>query len=457
LENELIGRKLPYNITAEHAVLGAMLIDPHTCVPEAVGMLNAEDFYVPENKLIFETLFSMFNLNRPIDHVTLIDELQQEGHFEEIGGNSYLAQILDVTPSAANMKEYAKIVKEKAVLRRLAQLTGDLYQKITSGESDVESLIESAEQGIYSLRYHSADNGLMHIRSVIQSTYSHIEEVYANGGKLPGLSSGFDSLDRVLTGLNNSDLLIIAARPGVGKTSFVLNVALNASRIATDKKIAIFSLEMGKEQLAMRLMSSQAMIEFKRLRTCDLQPDEWSRLAQCTQIISGTQIFIDDTPDTTPGEIKAKCRRLGDNLGMIIIDYLQLLKSGKGIDNRVQEVSEISRSLKIMAKELNVPVICCAQLSRAVESRDDKRPRLSDLRDSGSIEQDADIIMFLAHPDESDPNWETTVDCTIAKNRHGETQKIPFHWIGKYYRFTGEDDRFNDMAPPELSSGGGEG
>ncbi|MBQ4624448.1 MAG: replicative DNA helicase [Clostridia bacterium] len=448
MESELIGRKVPYSVVAEQSVLGAMLIDPIKCVPEIVSLLKAEDFYVPENRTIFETLFGMFNFNLPIDSVTLTNELQRSGSFDEMGGQSYLAQILSTTPTSANFREYAKIVKEKSILRRLAEVTGDIYNKVMAGESDVESLIESAEQGIYSLRYNSAGDGLVHIRSVIQSTYAHFELVEKNGGKLPGLSSGFESLDRVLTGLNNSDMLIVAARPGVGKTSFVLNLALNASRNAPNKKVAIFSLEMGREQLAMRLLSSQALVEFKKLRTCSLEPEEWERVAQSTQLISGTQIYIDDTPDTTPGEIKAKCRRLGDGLGMIIIDYLQLLKSGKGLDNRVQEVAEISRALKIMAKELNVPVLCCAQLSRSVESRDDKRPRLSDLRDSGSIEQDADIIMFLSHPDEKEPNYENTVDCHIAKNRHGETQKVSFHWIGKYYRFMSEESRFDSALPP---------
>lgn len=453
MENELISRKVPYNASAEHAVLGAMLIDPVKCIPEAVSILAEEDFYVPENKVIFATILDMFNFNRPVDPITLSDELQLLGKFDEAGGQGYLAQILEITPTAANMREYAQIVKEKATLRRLAEVTGDVYRKIMSGESDTELLIEAAEQGIYSLRYHKSDTGLMHIRSVIQSTYESFEVIEKNGGKLPGLSSGLSELDHVLTGLNNSDLLIIAARPGVGKTSFVLNLALNAARRAPGKKIAMFNLEMSKEQLAMRLLSSQALVDFKKLRTCALEPDEWEKVVESTQIISGTQIYIDDTPDTTPSEIKAKCRRLGDDLGMVVIDYLQLLKSGRNIDNRVQEVSEISRALKIMAKELNVPVLCCAQLSRSVESRDDKRPRLSDLRDSGAIEQDADIIMFLSHPDESEPNYENIIDCTIAKNRHGETQKISFHWIGKYYRFMSDEDRFEDpSAPPPAVS-----
>ena len=452
MENELISRKVPYSAAAEHAVLGAMLIEPIKCIPEAVSLLNEEDFYIPENKIIFSTILNMFNLNRPVDAITLTDELQLLGQYDEAGGQSYLTQILEITPTAANMREYAQIVKEKAVLRRLADVTGDIYRKIMSGESDTEMLIEAAEQGIYSLRYRNAENGLMHIRSVIQSTYESFEVIEKNGGKLPGLSSGLSELDRVLTGLNNSDLLIIAARPGVGKTSFVLNLALNASRSSPGKKIAMFNLEMSKEQLAMRLLSSQALVDFKKLRTCSLEPDEWEKVAESTQIISGTQIYIDDTPDTTPGEIKAKCRRLGDNLGMVVIDYLQLLKSGKNIDNRVQEVSEISRALKIMAKELNVPVLCCAQLSRSVESRDDKRPRLSDLRDSGAIEQDADIIMFLSHPPESEPNYENIIDCTIAKNRHGETQKISFHWIGKYYRFMSDEARFEDPSAPPAAN-----
>ena len=448
MENELISRKVPYNAEAEHAVLGAMLIDPARCVPEAVSMLTAEDFYVPENKKLFETLFGMFNLNRPIDPVTLVDELQTRGDYDEAGGGRYLAEILEVTPTAANMREYAKIVKDKATLRRLAEITGETYRRVMAGESDTELLIESAEQEIYGLRYQNVRSSLTHIRTVLQNTYAHLEVVSANGGKLPGLSSGFGELDQVLTGLNNSDLIIVAARPGVGKTSFVLNLALNAARSDPSKKIAVFSLEMGEEQLAMRLLSSQALVEFKKLRTCSLEPEEWEKVAQSTQMISGSQIYIDDTPDTTPSGIKAKCRRLGGDLGMIVVDYLQLLKSGKNYESRVTEVGEISRALKIMAKELNVPVVCCAQLSRAVESRDDKRPRLSDLRDSGAIEQDADIIMFLSHPSEKEPNYENTIDCTIAKNRHGETATVSFRWIGKYYRFLTEEVRYDDPSLP---------
>ena len=451
MENELISRKVPYNAAAEHAVLGAMLIDPARCVPEAIGMLTKDDFYVPENRKLFETIFGMFNLNRPIDPVTLLDELQANNDYDEAGGQSYLAQILEVTPTAANMREYAKIVKDKATLRRLSEVTGDTYRKIMAGESDTEALIETAEQKIYELRYQNVRSSLVHIRAVLQNTYAHLEEVSANGGKLPGISSGFGELDRVLSGLNNSDLIIVAARPGVGKTSFVLNLALNASRSEPGKKIAVFSLEMGEEQLALRLLSSQALVEFKKLRTCSLEPEEWEKVAQSTQMISGSQIYIDDNPETTPGDIKAKCRSLGGELGMVIIDYLQLMKSGKTTENRVQEVSEISRALKIMAKELNVPVICCAQLSRAVESRDDKRPRLSDLRDSGAIEQDADIIMFLSHPSEKDPNYENTIECSIAKNRHGETATVSFRWIGKYYRFFSEEVRYDDPSLPPVT------
>ncbi|MBO4406804.1 MAG: replicative DNA helicase [Clostridia bacterium] len=448
MENELISRKIPYNAAAEQSVLGAVLIDPARCMPEAIGMLAAEDFYVPENKKIFETLFRMFNFNRPIDAVTLVDELQAQGDYDEAGGQSYIAQILETTPTASNMREYAKIVKDKAILRKLADVTCDTYRRIMAGESDAELLIEKAEKEIYDLRYQNVRSNLVHVRTVLTNTYAHLEEISRNGGKIPGITSGFSSLDRVLTGLSNSDLIIVAARPGVGKTSFVLNLALNAAHSEPGKKIAVFSLEMGEEQLAMRLLSSQALVEFKKLRTCSLEPDEWEKVAQSTQMISGSQIYIDDTPDTNPGDIKAKCRRLGGDLGMVVIDYLQLMKSGKNLENRVQEVGEISRSLKIMAKELNVPVVCCAQLSRAVESRDDKRPRLSDLRDSGAIEQDADVIMFLSHPSEKDPNYENTIECSIAKNRHGETQTVSFRWIGKYYRFLSEEERYDDRSLP---------
>lgn len=444
MEAELIPQRMPYSVEAEQAVLGAMLIDPR-CVPEVIELLRADDFYLAENKSIFEVIFGMFSFGKPIDPIVVLDQLKQQGVYDSAGGQAYLAQILEITPTAANMRAYAAIVKEKSLLRRLAGITGETYRRVMEGEADSSALLENTEQKIYELRYRQSEGGLQPVKSVLFSAYTGLNELAKNGGHLPGVSSGFAHLDRVLTGFNNSDLILIAARPGVGKTSFAMNLAYNAAA-RSGKKVAVFNLEMSSEQLVLRLLSSQAMIDFKRLRTAELNDEEWQKLARTTAAVGETQMYIDDTSNITPADIKAKCRRLGDNLGLVVIDYLQLLHSGKKIDNRVLEVGDISRSLKIMAKELNVPVICLSQLSRAVESRAEKKPQLSDLRDSGAIEQDADIVMFLYREDYNNPNAaeHNTCECMIAKNRHGETTSVKFQWIGQYFLFSTPETRLGE-------------
>jgi replicative DNA helicase len=437
--DELLSRQLPHSVEAEQSVLGAMLIDPG-CIPEVVETLRPEDFYLTQNRHIFETIYSMFILNQTIDPVTVLDQLSVRGVAEAAGGRQYFLQLMDITPTAANVSIYVQIVRDKAVLRTLGEVVGEISDLVLSGEGEAADVIELAEQKIYSIRNERENKGLSSISSVLMDVYEHLGELAKNKGKLPGVPTGFSDLDTFLTGLNNSDLILLAARPGMGKTSVALNIAVNAAR-ATEKAVVVFSLEMSKEQLAMRLISSEALIDSRKLKTGLLSEDEWIAVAHASGILSKTNIYLDDTASISVGEMKAKCRRLSGELGLIIIDYLQLMQTGRRFDNRVQEVSEISRSLKIMAKELNVPVLCLSQLSRAPEQRTgkDKRPRLSDLRESGAIEQDADVVIFLYRDDyynkEESPE-PGVIEFLIEKNRHGGTDTIKLHWDGKYTKVT---------------------
>ena len=444
--DELLGRQLPYSADAEQSVLGAMLIDPD-CIPEVVETLSAQDFYIPENRRIFEIIYSMFTMSRPVDPVTVLEELKAAGVYDEAGGRAYLFQMMDVTPTSANVAKYAEIVRDKATLRTLAEITAEAYNNAVSGSGESSDILENTEQRIFSLRHNSTTNGLMPIRSVIVNAYNTLSELARTKGKYPGVESGFSGLDACLGGLKNSDLIILAARPGVGKTSFALNIAQNVAEKAR-KGVAVFNLEMSREQLVMRMLSSEALVDSKKLMTANLSDDEWEKIAHASSALGGSPIYIDDSANITVGEIKAKCRRLGDELGLVIIDYLQLMQSGRRSDSRVQEVSEISRSLKIMAKELNVPVICLSQLSRASEGRTDKRPILPDLRDSGAIEQDADVVMFLYREDYHNRDGEPTneCECIVAKNRHGETTTVKLKWLGQFTKFSTLETHYDE--PP---------
>lgn len=438
--DELLARQMPQSIEAEQAVIGSMLIDP-ACTAEVIERLRSEDFYAVENQRIFETIFTMFNGAQKIDAVTVLNALTAQGVYDEAGGRSYLAQLMEVTPTAANVAEYAAIVRDKSMLRAVANAAMEIQSIAFEGAGTASDIAELAEQKIYNVRHGREIKGLTHIKDVIMDLYARLDELSKSDSDIPGLPTGFPDLDHLLTGLNRSDLILIAARPGMGKTAFALNIALHAAK-ASGKDVVVFQLEMSKDQLAGRFLSNEALIDAQKLKTGNLDEDDWIKIARASNVLAKTHLYVDDNPAITVAEIKAKCRRLGENLGLIVIDYIQLMQSGgRRNDNRVQEVAEISRSLKIMAKELNVPVICLSQLSRAVEQRSDKRPMLSDLRESGAIEQDADIALFIYRDDyyNEDSEDKNVAEIIIAKNRHGSTGTVHLQWIGQYTTFSNQD------------------
>ncbi len=434
--DELFGARLPHSIEAEQSVLGSMLLDAR-CVPEVMENLRTDDFYMTQNRHIFETIQNMFTLNETVDPVTVLDKLSVRGVLDAAGGRTYLLQLLDITPTAANIARYIKIVRDKALLRNLDETTAEIHALISSGEGEADEVMELAEQKIYDIRTEKKSKGLAPIRDVLENTYAHLGELAKNAGKLPGIPTGFKSVDTFLTGLNNSDLVILAANTGVGKTSFALNICANAAK-QSKKAVVVFSLEMSNEQLALRLISSEALVDSKKLRTGMLSEDEWVSIAHASEELGNTKIYLADATGITVSEMKAKCRRLGEDIGLVIVDYLQLIQSGVRTDSRANEVAAISRALKIMAKDLNVPVLCLSQLSRDSDKKE-RRPRLSDLRESGAIEQDADVVMILYR---ENPETPETVKVLIEKNRHGSTGEIDLHWDGMYTKFTAVDNSY---------------
>ena len=440
MADELLARQLPQSLEAEQAVIGAMLIDP-ACVAEVIELLRPEDFYAEEHQRIFETIYSMFNSARKIDPVTVLDQLKAQGYYDDAGGRAYLMQLMEVTPTSANVKEYAAIVRDKSMLRAIATAAGEIQTMAFSGAGSAAEIAELAEQKIYAVRQGREIKGLAPIKSIIMDLYAQLDERSRSDSDIPGLTTGFRDLDVALTGLNKCDLILVAARPGMGKTAFALNIALNAAK-ASGKAVAVFQLEMSKDQLAARFLASEALLDSQKLKTGNLNQDDWIKIARATSVLAKTHLFVDDNPAITVAEIKAKCRRLGDSLGLIVIDYIQLMQTGgRRSENRVQEVAEISRGLKIMAKELNVPVVCLSQLSRAAEQRADKRPMLSDLRESGAIEQDADIVMFIYRDDyyDAESDDKNVAEIILAKNRHGATGTVELQWIGQYTTFSSRD------------------
>ncbi len=438
--NEGMIRKQPFSMIAEQSLLGSVLIDPE-CLNQIAGEIAAEDFYISEHSKIFDAMLELYRMNGVIDIVTLIDQLVQAGVYDKSGGEDYIRTLGEVVPSALNIKDYAKIVKDKSVLRKLIEVSADISDKACSEQDSVDNILESAEKSIFDIAQKKETKSFTHIRDVLMQVYDHLHELNTNKEATQGVSTGFSGIDGVLAGMGKSDLIIVGARPGMGKTSFVLNIGTNVAR-ATGKAVCIFSLEMSAEQLVTRVVSSEAMIDSHKLRTGELGPEDWNALAHTSEWLSKCNILIDDTAGITVMGMKSKLRRV-DNLGLVVIDYLQLMQSDRKSDNRAQEVSEISRSIKLMAKELNVPVLCCAQLNRAAEKNSDKRPMLSDLRDSGSIEQDADVVLFLYRSEyyqKDDENGEpppeaNTAEVIVAKNRHGSTNTVKVGWIGKYTKF----------------------
>ena len=453
--DELLVRQMPHSPEAEQAVLGSMLIDAE-CVKDVMDQLRPEDFYLRANREIFETIYSMFVYSKPIDGVTVAGEMEKNGLYND-NTRSYLLQLMEITPTSANVMEYAKIVRDKALMRAVATAAGDITAMVQEGTGSAGDLLEAAEQKIYAIRRGRNAQSMVTIGVVLQDVMERLAELTAAGGeKVPGLSTGFSAVDSKINGLNDSDLLLLAARPGMGKTSMALNVALSAAK-ESGKTVAIFSLEMSREQLVTRLIATEGLVENTRLVTGNLRESDWVKIAEAASALSRTDIRIDDNPLLTVADMNAKCRRL-DNLGLVVIDYLQLMTSagGKGYsgENRQQAVSDISRMLKIMAKELQVPVLCLSQLSRANEKREDKRPMLSDLRESGAIEQDADIVMFLYRDDyyNEDSEKRNIAECIIAKNRHGETGKVPLRWMPEYTAFGTLESRYDEDEGDEPSA-----
>ena len=446
---ELLLRQMPHSLEGEQAVLGSMLIDER-CIKDVMDKLQPDDFYLRQNREIFDTIYSMFVYSKPIDGITVCEEMQKNGTYDEQTTRSYLAQLMEITPTSANVMEYVEIVRDKSLMRRMAQAAAEITAMVQEGVGEAHDMLEAAEQKIYAIRRGRSAQDMVPISTVLPDVLDHLNEMSEREGtKIAGLSTGLSAVDAKLSGLNKSDLVLLAARPGMGKTSMALNVALSVAK-DTKQTVAIFSLEMSKEQLATRLLSSEALVENTRLINGDLRETDWVKIADAASALSRTDIRIDDNPLLTVADMNAKCRRL-DNLGLVVIDYLQLMTSAGGKqahsgESRQQAVSDISRMLKIMAKELNVPVICLSQLSRANEKRDDKRPMLSDLRESGAIEQDADIVMFLFREDYYSPDSEkrNIAECIVAKNRHGETGKVELRWMPEYTTFGTLETRYDD-------------
>lgn len=444
--NELLYRTLPSDVSAEQAVLGAMLIDSD-CIKDVMDQLRADDFYLQQNRDIFETMYTMFSYSRPIDAITLVHELEKSETFDRKTAEDYLIQLMEVTPTSANVMAYVEILQGKTLLRRLAIASGEIGTLVQEGLGEPSDLLEIAEQKIYAIRQGRSSRDMTPIGTVMAGVMAHIEKLASEGAHMPGISTGFSLIDRKLSGLNRSDLILLAARPGMGKTSLALNIALNVGK-ATKKTVAIFSLEMSKEQLAIRLLANEALVENRKLLCGDLSESDWANIANGAASLSQTDIRLDDDPLLTVSDMNAKCRRL-DNLALVVIDYLQLMSSAGGktrqSENRQQAVSEISRMLKIMAKELQVPVLCLSQLTRANERRDDKRPQLSDLRESGAIEQDADSVLFIYREDYYKPDTDkrNIAELIVAKNRHGETGKVELKWMPEYTTFNNLDNRYD--------------
>ena len=442
-DEELLSRQMPHNVEAEQAVLGSILIDSE-CLPQIVEQLKPDDFYIRQNREAFQTIYTMFSMSQKIDPVTVLNQMRLDGTYQEGVTREYFFQLMDVTPTVTNVMDYVAIVKDRSTLRQIAEAANALNSMVANNGGTSAEVLEAAEQRIYAIRQGKSAQGLHHITSVMHEVYDRLAELASSDSAVPGLSTGLPDVDTVISGLNKSDLILLAARPGMGKTSLALNILLYAGK-HSGKACVFFSLEMSREQLAMRLLSNESFVDNKKLTTGSLTDEDWEKVALAASALNHANILIDDNPSLSVADMNAKCRRV-ENLGLVVIDYLQLMTSAGGKQNysgesRQQVVSDISRALKIMAKELNVPVICLSQLSRANENRENKRPRLSDLRESGAIEQDADIVMFIYRDDyyNQDTENHNLAECIVAKNRHGELATVPLQWLPEFTTFSSVD------------------
>lgn len=434
---ELLQRIPPHNLEAEQSVLGSMLIDAEA-VSVAAGSLKAEDFYSEAHKEIFEAMLNLYDRGEPVDLVTVVEELRQRGTLEGVGGAAYISDLSVAVPSTANLKYYIQIVEEKSILRQLIAASNEIIRDSYEAQEELDIILDRAEKRIFEISQRQTTNYFEPIKNILLETYAKIEELSKKKGGIIGLPTGFHEFDQKTSGLHPSDLILVAARPSMGKTSFVLNIA---QYVALRQKVpvAIFSLEMSKEQLVQRMLSSEANVELQKIRTGNLNEDDWLKLVRAAGPLSQAPIYIDDTGGLSVMEIRSKARRLKmeKGLGLLVIDYLQLM-SGRGrAENRQQEISEISRSLKALARELKVPVIALSQLSRAPEARTQHRPMLSDLRESGAIEQDADLVVFIYRDEYYNPDTDkkNIAEIIIAKQRNGPTGTIELVWLGQYTKF----------------------
>lgn len=439
-----ITRIPPYSVESEQSILGSILLDKDAIITVA-ETITPTDFYKDAHRIIYESMMALNNKNEPIDMVTLTDELRKRGYLDDIGGVTYLTSLSTIVPTTSNVKYYADIVKEKSVLRQLIKASNDIINLgYGSGES-AENVLDFAEKKIFDISQERTNDDFKPINQVLMDTYDMIESIYSNKSDVTGVTTGFKDLNKKINGLQRTDLILVAARPAMGKTAFALNLVQNAA-IKGNASVAVFSLEMSKEQLAQRMIAAQSNVELKKMKTGTLNDADWPRIISAMAVMSDAKIFIDDTPGIKINELRSKCRKLKmeQGLDLVMIDYLQLMESDSKNESRQQEISKISRSLKILAKELDCPVVALSQLSRAPEQRADHRPVLSDLRESGAIEQDADIVMFLYRDEyyHSDSEKKDLAEIIIAKNRHGETGSVELVWMGSIQRF---GDKVKDL------------
>jgi replicative DNA helicase len=431
----------PNNLEAEQSVIGAMLLDKNA-ISGASEILRGEDFYKEAHRHIFETMLELYDKDEPIDLVTLVDSLRMKGILEAIGGVTYLSNLAASVPTTSNVKYYARIVEEKSTLRKLIKASSELMDKCYSASEEVPSILDKAEKDIFDISQKVIVHDFEPMSRLIERGFAEIERLYKNKGAITGIPTGFSELDSKTSGFQRGDMVLVAARPSMGKTAFAINIAQHAA-IKNGSSVAVFSLEMSKDQLAQRMLCSEANIDMLKLRTGNLEEDDWVKLARCAGPLSSAKIFVDDTPGISVHEMRSKCRRLKieHGLDLVVVDYLQLMQGSSRTENRQQEVSEISRSLKAIAKEMNTPVIALSQLSRAPEARTDHRPMLSDLRESGSIEQDADVVCFLYRDEyyNKESEKKNIAEVIISKQRNGPTGTVELAFIGKYTKFASLD------------------
>ena len=443
--DEFLGARVPQSQQAEQAVIGSMLIDP-ACIPDVLKDVRAEHFYNRINRDIFETIFAMFNYGQTVDPITVMEQMKARGVFNDETTKQYLQELITMTPTAANVAQYVSIIRDKALQRDLGKVAGDITQMVNEGLGSADDMLESAERNIYALRRDRTIGGLKPISEIVREVYDNLNRIAQEGEQLPGLPTGLPDLDSRILGLNKGELVLIASRPGMGKTSIAMNIVMHAAK-TTGKAVAVFSLEMSRQQLVSRLLAGEARVDNKKLLKGNLNAEEWRKIVTAASAVSATNILIDDNPTLSVADMNAQCRRVRD-LGLVVVDYLQLMQSAGGRtnsnDNRQQIVADMSRMLKIMAKELEVPVLCLSQLSRANDARSDKRPQLSDLRESGAIEQDADVVIGLYREGYYNRECENpnAAEAIVLKNRKGETGTVHLMFLSEFTTYVSVDRKY---------------